>query len=494
MLTLPKTAEPASDASSESDCGPFWVRLEKAALRVGTRRVLKGTSWTLRPGEQWLIWGPNGSGKTTLAGAVAGDIPVVEGRRRFGRTAGGRPVVSRISFDEHALIVAREDARDLSRDFAGRTDGELTARNLLKNLGSPEVRTAILGWAGIAHLADQPVRTLSTGEMRKLLVARALLRNPDLLILDEPFDGLDAASRADLAGRIGRLMDTGLHVVLITHRRSEILPGITHVIAVDDGRVVYKGPLADWKRSAPVKDPKAFGGECPVGGLPGRSNRTEAILRLERVTVRYGDRTVFRDLDWTMRAGENWLISGPNGAGKTTLICLVSGSHPQAYANRIFLFGQRRGTGETIWDIRSRIGQVSPELQVHYRRAISGLDAVVSGFYDSIGLYRRASGGLLHEAACWLERLGIAHLGGRRFDRLSTGERRMLLLARAVVKGPELLILDEPCQGLDGDNRRQILALVDRIVADPRTSLIYVTHHRDERPGCITHELSLPAP
>lgn len=473
--------EPAVDA--------FRVRLENVALRAGTRRILRGTSWTIRPGEQWLVWGPNGSGKTTLAGAVTGDIPVVEGRRRFSFSPEKRPVAARVSFDEHTLIVAREDIRDLSRAFAGDPDSQLTPGQLIASLVPQDKAETLLARTGIAHLADQPVRTLSTGEMRRLLIARAMAREPELLILDEPFDGLDEASRNHFAEMINGLMASGVQVVLITHRRSEILPGITHVIALAHGRVVFKGPVSTWGASTPVGADARDARSVEVSFRPVDA---EEILRLERVTVRFGPRVVFRNLDWTVRLGENWAVTGPNGAGKTTLVGLLTGDHPQAYANRIHLFGRRRGTGETIWEIKSRIGIVSPDLQVRYRRKQSGNDVVVSGFFDSIGLYRRVSEAQRLEANQWLERLGIQRLAERRFDRLSTGEKRMVLFARAMVKKPDLLILDEPCQGLDTDNRRQVLETIDRIAASSLTSLIYVTHHRDERPRCITHELALP--
>ncbi len=472
---------------------PFRVQFENAAFRVGTRRILRGTSWTIRPGEQWLIWGPNGSGKTTLAGAVAGDIPVVEGCRRFGYPPGGKPLVSRISFDEHTRMVAREDLMDLSRDFAGTSEGQLTPFAVIAQAASPESAPALLHQVGIGRSAFQPVRTLSAGEMRKLLVARALAREPGLLILDEPFDNLDDASRHRLAGTIGDLMAKGIQILLVTHRREEILPGITHVIALAGGTVVYQGPLDRWRPSSPGLSPEMGATNAfRRAAQPMCSGTDDPLLHLDGVSVRFGPRTVFDGLHWTVRRGEKWLVSGPNGSGKSTLIRLVSGDHPQAYANRIRLFGRTRGSGETIWEIKQRLGLVSPDLQVRYRRGIQAIDVVVSGFFDSVGLFRLASRRQRGAAAGWLDRLGIGHLSDRRFNRLSQGEQRMVLMARAMVKTPELLVLDEPCQGLDGDNRRRILEITDRIADRNDTSLIFVTHHRDERPRCITHELSLP--
>jgi molybdate transport system ATP-binding protein len=195
-----------------------------------------------------------------------------------------------------------------------------------------------------------------------------------------------------------------------------------------------------------------------------------------------------------MRRGENWCIRGPNGSGKSTLLALICGDHPQAYANDIRLFGMPRGSGESIWDIKRRIGLLSTEFQIAYRRAASGLEVVVSGFHDSIGMYEPSSPAEEAAARELLEGLGLEELAERDFDTLSGGQQRLLLLARAMVKRPELLVLDEPCQGLDPANRGRILAMLERIVpgTGAGADLIYVSHHRDELPRCLTHLLELP--
>jgi molybdate transport system ATP-binding protein len=210
---------------------------------------------------------------------------------------------------------------------------------------------------------------------------------------------------------------------------------------------------------------------------------------MRNTSVRYGDRTLFSGLDWRMEAGENWLILGPNGSGKTTLLKLIAGDHPQAYANDIRLFGRPRGSGESIWEIKQRIGLVSSEFQIRYRKPVSALEAVVSGFFDSVGLYRRAAPDQISAARGWLAALGMTDKADRRVTHLSYGEQRLILIARAMVKCPDLLILDEPCQGLDAANRDRVLALADGIGGRTGTNLIFVTHHPEEIPGCITHML-----
>jgi len=203
---------------------------------------------------------------------------------------------------------------------------------------------------------------------------------------------------------------------------------------------------------------------------------------------------VISGLDWTVRKGENWAVSGPNGSGKTTLMGLIAADHPQAYANDIALFGKKRGSGESIWEIKHRIGLLSPEFQAGYRPAISVLEAVISGFFDSVGLYRFPEEEQIAAARRWVDRVGLTGLADRPLDRLSYGEKRLALLARSMVKAPRLLILDEPCQGLDPANRGAILSIVDEIGRSPYTQIIFITHHSEEIPTCTTHRLFLERP
>ena len=215
------------------------------------------------------------------------------------------------------------------------------------------------------------------------------------------------------------------------------------------------------------------------------------LVRMKNVNITYHRVKVLQHIDWTIKRQENWAVLGPNGSGKTTLLSLILGDNPQAYANDIVLFGRRKGTGESIWEIKEKIGFISPELHVHYPYRFSAFDVICSGFFDSIGLYRKCSDKMKRAARSWLKQLGMSAYAETRFGTLSDGIQRMILVARALVKNPQLLVLDEPCQGLDERNRRHIIGLVETVGRRMDTGIIYVTHDVDELPDIITHVLRL---
>ena len=475
------------------------VSLRGVSLRIRDRRILEGTTWELRLGEHWAVVGPNGAGKSTLVRALAGEIPVVGGEVCPAEPALLRRQAAVVSFERHRGMVAREERGDAQRYFSGNVDGGTRVGDLFQ---SPRRKPPLSG-AGLApsfdigHLIERRIRDLSAGEMRRFQIALALAAEPPLLVLDEPFEGLDATARNELANLINQLMDANRSVVLVTHRRREIPPNTTHVIGVQGGQVVFQGRREDVldpqrmdslyasRFSALRELPAAVPPQAQSGDTP-----SEVLVDLRNVTVRHQGVAVFENLSWAVRSGQHWAVCGPNGSGKTTLMSLIVGDHPQAYANTVRVFGKLRAGG-SIQEIKEGIGLISAELQVRYRKAVTAAEVVLSGFFDSVGLYRRASPGQQAAAQSWMTSFAIQGLAGKRFNHLSHGEQRMVLLARAMVKPPRLLVLDEPCQGLDTGNRRLILQAVDRIAAAGSTTIFYVSHHPDEIPACITRRLSL---
>jgi len=486
-----------------SDCleQPF-ISLENVTLRIQDRFILKDTDWEIRTNQHWAVLGPNGAGKSSLVKALTGELPVVKGNiiRHYLLTP--QRAIACVSFELEQRLIAREEKQDQARFFSGNINTFASAQQILiSNMDAAGQSDAnfdkIIDRLRIRPLLNRSIRFLSTGEMRKILIARALMRSPRLLILDEPFDGLDARSKAQFADIINGLMNSEMLLVLVTHRFKEIVPHISHVLCVKNDRVFLKGSreqvLTDelmdrlFDRKPPVRfsNPEKEASPATPAGAPA------VLIRMKQATVRYGDLLVLDRLDWTMRAGENWAILGPNGSGKSTLLNLIVGDNLQSYSNEIYLFGSRKGSGETVWDIKRKIGMVSSELQIHYRKRIQVYDVVLSGFFDSIGLYRNATLPQYAAARRWLEIMEIPDKAGQRFDKLSYGERRMVLVARAMVKSPAILILDEPCQGLDAANRRMVLELIDYIGRETHTNILYVTHHEDEIPACISHRLRL---
>jgi molybdate transport system ATP-binding protein len=286
--------------------------------------------------------------------------------------------------------------------------------------------------------------------------------------------------------------------MLITHRPEEMLSATTHVLTIEGGRIVGAGP-AD-------RPSRLFYGASPVTSKEralSRSKRhparreasrllsSESMIDMKAVTVRYGDTIVLDRFNWAVKEGEHWAVTGPNGAGKSTILKLITGDCLQVYANRIHLFGKDRGTGQSLWEIRERLGVVSHDLASGYQKRMSAMDVVCSGFFDSVGLYRHCDAGQVKTAQRRLAQMDLSALSQTQFNQLSQGQRQMILIARAMVKSPKLLILDEPCAGLDPENRRTVLGLLEQIGRNDTTGLIFVSHHEKEIPACITHRLFL---
>jgi molybdate transport system ATP-binding protein len=479
---------------------PSLITLDRIAIRVRDTLLFTGACWRIDAGQSWAVIGPNGAGKTSLVKAIAGMVPVVAGRIRYHGPDLRPDAVGYLSFEAHRDLIAREEMRDESRFYSRDWSGFLSVRQLLLSAAAAsDAPAAILDRIGdrlgICGLYDRPVRRLSTGEFRRVMVARETLRSPRLFILDEPFEGLDPAGRRQLRTLIDETIVAQIPVILVTHRLSDIPPSMTHLLVVKDGRVVYRGrrPATlhrlDLERLyGPGHRQISDGPSLACAGEdPGTAD--QVLIEMRAVTVRYGSVTVLDQLNWTVRANQNWAIVGPNGAGKTTLLNLVAGDNHQAYANAIDLFGRRRGSGETLWDIKQHLGLVSSEFQIRYRKKLRAVEVVLSGFFDSVGLYRQASCRQCRHAMFWMKVMQCDAHARRYFLHLSQGEQRRVLLARAMVKSPRLLILDEPCQGLDRSARRRFLEIIDRVGGGRQTCLLYVTHDPAEIPACTTNIL-----
>jgi molybdate transport system ATP-binding protein len=496
---------------------PF-ITLDDVAIRLYDRVLFEHTDWEILDDERWAVIGPNGSGKSTLMKALCGRAPVVQGSVAYHFAENGanpQEQIGYVSFDAQRSVVGRQDpfyqarwnsdrsadgvpvADCLSREQVYKTNPFQVIDDLPDPTAFAAHRDKVVELLQIETLLGKNTIQLSNGERRKVFIARALLKSPRLLILDNPFTGLDQAFRARLKAIIARLMQDRMRVMVVETDREEIPPGVTHVLEVEDCRVVAQKPiergqkpgfLHGMRNRPPSRDSlgqKAY----PIESEKNRVS--QALIRMENVHVSYNGTPVLQGIDWTVYEGERWALMGPNGAGKTTLLSLILGDNPQAYANEITLFGMRRGSGESIWEIKRRIGWVAPELHLYYPFHATGFDVVCSGFFDSVGLYRRCSPQQQEQARAWMARLSIADCAEAMFRQLSEGEQRMVLVARALVKRPQLLVLDEPCQGLDAHNQNRVLEAIDLVGVNLNASMIYVTHEKDELPKSITHMLRL---
>ncbi|MBW2206991.1 MAG: ATP-binding cassette domain-containing protein [Deltaproteobacteria bacterium] len=505
------------------------ITLDDVTLRVGREWLFEHTNWVIKSDQHWAITGPNGSGKSILVKAICHEVTIVHGRIIYfiSRDSGGvrqaRPYfnkgeIVKLSPEAHKNLmrprkgyhqarwqsIEGQDSPTVSALLTGESIERISLYNVTPMKVNEEVyrerRRKAVALLGIEYLLERKIIHVSNGEAKKVLIARALMQSPKLLILDDPFCGLDSSSRETMKNAINDLLVAGNpRVLLVTSRIEEIPPGITHILCVAENRVVdtvlrNELPEIGFGQLSSVPNKSATDMPSALQFPSAHRERIESypiLVEMKDTSVSYGGVDVLRNINWTMKQGENWAVLGPNGAGKTTLLSLILADNPQAYKNAITLFGRRRGSGESIWDIKRKIGWVSPELQIYYHRNITCHNVVCSGFFDSVGLYRAYSPDQAGTAMHWMKSLGIAELSSRPLSTVSVGEQRLVLLARALVKNPVLLILDEPCQGLDFSDLRRINVLLDQLCSGTLVNLIYVTHHSDEMPKAITHILKL---
>ncbi|HDZ48683.1 hypothetical protein LCGC14_0038350 [marine sediment metagenome] len=482
------------------------IQLNKATISFDDRFTLSEIDWIIEPSQHWVITGTNGSGKSALAASLAG-----VGKIEAGTVQGIPKNVGLVSFEAQAELIAKE----LKKDDADIMDvislGTPVSEMIFEKCQDPELASVLVEKFGLTKLLDRAFRKLSTGETRKVMLIRALASKPDLLILDEPFDGLDVDTLAMLQAHLASIIDT-VPMVMVLNRFDEMPDFITHVAYLDKERLEKK--RGDKKRgdsgrlavTVERQDEAAFNElyqllhlkttdlslpeADPATKLPAL-DPNQPLVKLKQATIQYGDTVIVDKLDWTIEQGQHWQLSGPNGSGKTGVLSLITGDHPQCYTNDIFVFGFQRGNGESIWQIKQFIGYVSTALQWEYRVSTSCKNVIISGFYDSIGMYSKSTDHQKKIADQWLELLGMQERADQPFNKLSYGDQRLLLIARAMVKHPPLLILDEPCLGLDDMNRQLVLALIEKICEGKETTVLYVNHHTEDKIKEIDNHLAL---
>jgi len=474
---------------------PPLVELRAVRLTLGGRLVLRDVTWTVRRGEGWIVTGPNGAGKTSLLRILAGNIwpdPGKKGGERiyhFGRRASASP----IGLERRLAWLSPETHQSFARLDTPILAGEAILTGfantlLLTHRPTTRQRASARRFAqklGVSHFWRRPFAELSQGQQRLILVARALVSKPALLVLDEFSDGLDHTSRAKIGAMIVQRLRAGATVIVATHRTGDVLPGLSRHLALQNGRAVEtlmpKGGVG-----APLRVVRA----TKTSARP-----SPPILKFEHASVFIGDHTrtkrILRDLTWTVHPSERWAILGANGSGKTTLLRAIYGELSVARGGILERFG-RNEIALPLPDARRLMGWISPALHHHYHAAASVLEVAASGFQSTIGLLRPPTPTERARALASLRKLGAARLARRRWGELSFGEARLALLARALAPQPRLLLLDEPGDGLAPPARARFMRAVER-AARAGTQIIIAAHRAEDLPDCVNRLLRLAA-
>lgn len=469
------------------------LSIEQLRLPLSNNSQLSIDQLSLKQGESLLVLGDNASGKSVLAQILAEEITNYEGSvvltEKF----------TTLSFELEAKTLEKDRQNDRS-DFM--EEGLDTGRSALEiiideNTFLQNDLDEVVTLLAIEKLLEKPFKILSTGETRKVLMARALMLNPQVMLLDEPFAGLDIGSQAQLSNVLNSLVEKGVSIVLFDFYHQSLPSNIKNLVYMQQGKIILSGKREEiieteqWQQLN--ENHYSLPHYLPDCLLYDNLNQNTPLVSLNNVSVSFDQKPIFSALNWQFEQGQHWRIIGPNGCGKSTLLSMISGDSPKAYGKDLHLFGVKRGSGESIWDIKRHYGLVSAQLHRDYRVSATLIEVVLSGYYDSIGLYDNASRQQVIIARQWLVLLGLEQHEKTYFSQLSYGEQRLVLIARAVVKLPMILILDEPCQGLDNHNRDKVLALMDYIALSSKTHLLFVSHDIRDQLNCITHELEFTA-
>ncbi len=455
---------------------------KNVSVKIRTSVLLHDIHLQLKKSDVLGIIGPNESGKTVLAKAIAGELPVSgEGfddgvflKKRF------VPFHSSLSLANGHAVYRQQRWNKIDTGLLPRVSDEL------QKCEDTGLAFSLLKTFGLGDLVDSFVINLSNGEQRKLELVRALEAKPDLLVLDNAYTGLDSAARQLLTHMLEILIEQGQTLVMTGLELSDFPPSANRFV------VLNAGHLQSRFLNGEVKTETMQRTELRHEYHPDWTNSDyKELVYLRNVSLQYGDRKILDRIDWIINSGERWALSGPNGSGKTSLLNLIFGDNPKAYGCNIRLFGKLKGTGESIWDIKARIGFVSPELHQYLPQNQSVIDVICSGFTEAEGTFKTPTGYQRDVARRWLKTLNYDTIGGRLFGELSTSSQRIVLLLRTLVKNPPLLILDEPFQGLDAAHIRLLKDLLNRIAAESNCAMIFVTHIPREIPECFTLHLKL---
>lgn len=461
------------------------ARIENLILKKDGKRLQNPISFEWEQGESWCVTGPSGSGKSTLLKILSGqafalqaknEFPMIE-QLRF-EDESSRMITDYIGYVPQEMKISAGFIQDLyyQRRYQSAEQDEIpTTREVLLRY-APQNYSAVDEVAALMNLTkllDQPFVQLSNGQSRRLMIGIALIKNPKILMLDNPYTGLDAAARISLNTHLKNLIRQGIHLFMAAHEHELAeLDFITHVLRLEPVfRPESRTDLAESYRKVPgvVQD--------------------ATVIEAENIKVNYGARKILDIPSWSVKALDRWIIQGDNGSGKSTLLALITADHPQAYSNNIFLFGKKRGSGESIWEIKKRIGYFSSELLRYFSKLPVAEEVIASGWNDITGQIKKLTIQQRENVKALADWLGIAPLLPMPIGKLSLGQQKMVLIARAMIRNPEILILDEPLQGMDAEWREHFKKKIDEF--SKNRTILYVTHDEAEIPDGVWKRLNL---
>ncbi|MFA6222132.1 MAG: ATP-binding cassette domain-containing protein [Desulfomonilaceae bacterium] len=470
------------------------VELENVSVRYGHSPILFNINFMLRPGENWAVLGGNGAGKTTFLRLIRGDIwPAPEtGRRSY--LVNGKSQFSPIGFREKTGIVSSDllDQYRINRWNPSGIEAVCTGFDgtpfLYRTPTESMLARArqVLATLGLEKLATRRVLTMSFGEAKKVLIARAIVHRPRILFIDELCAGLDTGARKKVLEILELLAGQGTQMIVAAHDPSEIPDFVTRIITLESGRIVNSGSFL----RPPCPTRNAFRAD--------RAQRRSDVLfqtkleqrhqypliRMENVDVSMGGKRILHQINWQIFAGRNWALLGANGSGKTTLLKLIAGELLPVWGGTIRRF--EPDDPQSLDEIRKSISLVSPDFQADFPSSRKGLDIVLSGLYGSVGLACEPTGKQILLGKSLLQAFGVEGLESREVGALSYGQARILLIIRALINSPRILLLDEPLSGLDSEARSAVAQIIENAISAGAT-IINVTHDPKEILPSVSH-------
>ncbi len=487
---------------------PILIQLADAQVHFRGATLGEELQFTWKQEEHWAVFGDSGKSLTGLLETILGKTLLQQGsletpfarnyteqQSQAGQVHSFRDLIALVSQDYPIRNKAGLQNFYYQQRFnSADVNDTITVGSYLQSIPTtrkgPWTIENVAELLRLNHLLDASLLMLSNGETRRLSLAAGLLRQPLLYLMDQPLTGLDQESRAAFGDFLAACIQANIHVLLTT-TSSEIPPQITHIAYLKDS-----GALQTWDRNQfdPQTTPVHVSSWDLAPILPTLASYpvySGPVVSLEEVSIRYGHTLILDRLNWTIQSGERWRLRGKNGSGKSTLISLLIGENPQAYSQNFSLFGKKRGSGESIWELKKPIGFVAPELSRYFPRNQSLRKVILSGLFDTLGLFKSVTPEQESLARSWMEAFQLQGLAEKYFYELSLAQQRWALLARALIKKPQLLILDEASQGLDEQQRDLFRNTLQDLLTRIPTAVIYVSHYEEDVPPCVNLELAL---